>query len=108
MLSDILDNLTISYDENNKYFQFWIFLVCWGETSITPTEANTPTLKQVNFPKAFKSPPAAVVTPLSTVPGTKVTGVGVSSKTIDYMSLVVTRTNTTATTIEWIAIGFGT
>lgn len=78
-------------------------LAC-GSTSVTPSAANTPTKKSITFGKTFTSPPIVTATALSTVPGTRVTGVGVDNITTTGCDIYVTRTNTTATTIEWIAM----
>jgi hypothetical protein len=39
------------------------------------------------------------------VPGSQVTGVGVTSVTASGLTVWVTRTNTTATTVNWLVIG---
>jgi hypothetical protein len=44
--------------------------------------------------------------PNTTVPGTQVQGVGISSVTSDGCVLTLTRTNTTVTTIYWAILGF--
>ena len=76
----------------------------YGRVSITPV-ANTPTMKHVQFPRAFAGQPCVVVTPITPVPGTNVLGVGATNNTNDGFDAYVTRTNTTETILVWIAIG---
>lgn len=76
----------------------------YGRVSITPV-ANTPTMKHVQFPRAFAGQPCVVVTPITSVPGTNVLGVGATNNTNDGFDAYVTRTNTTETILAWIAIG---
>ena len=75
-----------------------------GDVTISPT-ANTPTSGDVTFNKTFSTTPIVVVTPSSKVPGTIVLGVGAESITTTGFKAWVTRTNTTDTTLHWIAIG---
>lgn len=76
----------------------------YGRVSITPV-ANTPTMKHVQFPRAFAGQPCVVVTPITSVPGTNVLGVGATNNANDGFDAYVTRTNTTETILVWIAIG---
>ena len=75
-----------------------------GMISITPTAANTPTSYQLTFPREFSTEPHVVVTPHTTYPGTKVLGVGVYNRSKSGVSIYLTRTDTTATYISWIAM----
>ena len=79
-------------------------MIQYGRVSIEPV-ANTPTMKQVQFPITFSGQPCVVVTPLTSAPGTNVLGVGASNNTKSGFDAYVTRTNTTETTLVWIAIG---
>ncbi|GGZ64976.1 hypothetical protein GCM10010387_67580 [Streptomyces inusitatus] len=77
-----------------------------GRVNITPTAANTPTsitVTGLGMPPG--GPPRAVATPATTLPGTAVTGVGCSTVTRDSVTIWLTRTNTTATGIDYIVIG---
>lgn len=74
-----------------------------GRETIVPSAANTPTSKTITFGKTFIAAPNVVVTTESTVPGTIVTGVGVTDITTTGCKLWVTRTNTTQTIVNWIA-----
>ena len=78
--------------------------VC-GEIVITPDEANKPTSVIVKFPENFFSePPIVTVTPVTSVPGTNVTGIGVGFSTKDDVEIFLTRTNTSPTHVYWQAI----
>jgi hypothetical protein len=76
-----------------------------GTATITPSAANTPTTITVNLPAGrFATAPAVVATPVTAVPGTTVLGVGVGSISTTSFDLTLTRSNTTATGICWVAI----
>lgn len=77
----------------------------YGSTTITPSAANTPTAKTVTGLGLAGSTFTAQATAQTSVPGTTVTGVGVSAVTSDSITIVLTRTNTTATSIYYQAIG---
>ena len=81
-------------------------LIQWGETSVTPTAANTPTSKTVSFSTTYTDNPIVMVTMLSTAPGTSVTGVAAGNISTTSFNAYVTRTNTTSTTVMWLAIGY--
>lgn len=74
-----------------------------GIVTMTPV-ANEPTSIDIVFDTEFSEVPKIVATPNSAVPGTKVTGIGVTERTTEGFTLWVTRTNNTATSIMWIAI----
>ena len=80
------------------------FTIQGGRVSIVPV-ANKPTMAHVDFPKPFKSQPYVTVTPVTSVPGTNVLGVGATNNTKNGFDAYITRTNTTETTLTWIAIG---
>ena len=80
-------------------------LIQWGTVSITPV-ANTPTASPITFPIEYDSSPDIQVSALSTVSGTTVLGYGHSNDTPSGTDLYVTRTNTTATILRWLAVGF--
>ena len=75
-----------------------------GSVTIKPTAANTPTSADVTFPKAFSGTPTVIVSPATAVPGTTVLGAGVNSVTATGCKIWTTRTNTTDTVINWIAV----
>lgn len=75
-----------------------------GRVTITP-KPNVPTMKKVTFQKPFKSQPAVVLTPITSVPGTFVLGCGTSYNTLNGFNAYVTRTDDIETILVWIAIG---
>ena len=75
-----------------------------GRVIITP-KPNTPTSKRVTFPKPYKEKAHVSLTPITSVPGVTVLGVGTSSNTKDGFDAYVLRTNDTETEITWVAIG---
>lgn len=80
------------------------FTIQGGRVSIVPV-ANKPTMAHVDFPKPFQSQPYVIVTPVTSVPGTNVLGVGAANNTKNGFDAYITRTNTTETILAWIAIG---
>ena len=80
-------------------------LIQWGDASITPT-ANTPTAKAVTFSTSYTDIPVVMTTAVSTAPGTSVTGVAAANVTATGFNAYVTRTNTTSTSVMWVAIGY--
>lgn len=78
----------------------------YGSTSITPSAANTPTSQAVTGLNVYGSSFIALVSAGTSVPGTQVTGVGFSGLSSTGVTLWVTRTNTTATNVHWMVIGF--
>lgn len=80
------------------------YRIAVGRVNISPT-ANTPSSVAVTFPSGrFTEPPTVVTTPGSTVPGTTVTGTAATGISASGFSAWVTRTNTTTTTVLWVAI----
>ena len=80
-------------------------LIQWGSTSITPV-ANTPTSVEITFPISYSATPGIMTSSLTSVPGTLVLGDGHNNDSSTGTTLWVTRTNTTATVVRWLAIGF--
>jgi hypothetical protein len=78
-----------------------------GRVTITPSAANTPTYASIEFYPPFAQAPLVVATPLTAVPGTQVTGVGIADISKTGCKIYLTRTNTTTTGIHWIAIERG-
>lgn len=79
-------------------------LIQWGVETITPV-ANTPTAKAVTFTTAYTSVPMVLTTAITTVPGTSVTGNASANITVSGFDAYVVRTNTTNTSVGWVAIG---
>lgn len=80
-------------------------LIQWGSVTITPTSANDPTSADVTFAEAFDYVPIVTTVAQTTAIGTSVTGHTASNLANNGFKAWVTRTNTTATAIGWIAIG---
>lgn len=77
-----------------------------GEISITPV-ANTPTSGRITY-NGFTGVPIVFSTPVSSVPGTVLAQGVQAGPTLTEAWAVVYRTNTTATTMMWVAAGTGT
>lgn len=80
-------------------------LIQWGSASITPI-ANTPTSVDITFPIAYDYTPGIMTSGLTSLPGTTVLGEGHNNDSATGTTLWVTRTNTTATVVRWLAVGF--
>jgi len=80
-------------------------LIQWGVETITPV-ANTPTSKAVKFSTAYTSVPMVITSAISTVPGTTVIGDAPADITVNGFDAYVVRTNTTNTSVGWVAIGY--
>lgn len=80
-------------------------MVCQtGVVTITPTSANTPRSATITFPAPFAATPTVQATALSGTP-TDILGTGATSPTTSGVKIWLTRANTTATQVQWIAIG---
>lgn len=84
--------------------EFHIPEMLHGNINITPSAANTPTSKVVTFSKEFSGNPDVVATGHTSVPGTTLLGIGVASHSTTDCTIWLTRTNTTDTTVSWIAM----
>lgn len=76
-----------------------------GRTTITPSAPNTPTSVNVTGLNLKGTNIRVLATPITTAPGTAVTGVGTTNATSTGFTLWLTRTNTVATLIDWMAFG---
>ena len=80
----------------------WALVSARGEAgwvTITPTAANTPTAVNVTFKNTYNKTPNVVTSVASGVVGTQVTGHGTNGITKTGATIVLTRTNTIATTV---------
>lgn len=75
-----------------------------GAVAITPSAANTPTYGSVTFPEEFPGTPIVTVTPYNGAVGTTLLGWGAQNRSTTGFDAVLTRTNTTAATLHWIAV----
>lgn len=98
---DTSGNITSNGSISNNYGR--IYQMTKGTVNITPSGANTPTGKAVPFSKAFNSAPTVYTTPVTSAPGTTIRGTGVSGITNRECVIYITRTNTTATGVNWVA-----
>lgn len=73
-----------------------------GTVTITPV-ASTPTSIAVTFATAFSSSPAVVASAISSVPGSTVQGVSVSTISTTGFTAWVYSTTTAAVTLHWLA-----
>jgi len=77
----------------------------FGQVSITPSAANTPTSVNVTGLSLQGSTFLGYASAATTVPGTQVTGVGATSPSSTGLTVWTTRTNTTATLVNWWVFG---
>lgn len=86
-------------------------LIQWGGVTITPSAAGTPTDALVTFEEPFTATPTVLATPVSSVPHTLAVAVQRSADLVgdpkQAMVITLTREGTTATGINWLAIGPG-
>jgi len=75
-----------------------------GEVTVTPSASNTPTSKWVTFGTKFGGTPNVVTGVRSSVSGTTVKGWAATGMATNGFNAWVTRSNTTATDIQWIAV----
>lgn len=80
--------------------------VQYGRVSVTIATANSPSSAVVTFPSGFFSKtPRIIVTPVTSSPGTIVLGAGINQISKNGFTAYVTRTNTTTTALDWVAVG---
>ena len=80
-------------------------MILWGYALIKPTAANTPTAQTITFAESFSDYPYVFTTERTSVPGTTVLGSGATNITQESADIYASRTNTTTTEIDWLAIG---
>ena len=76
----------------------------YGKVAVSCT-ANTVSTADVTFDREYKTMPIVVATAGSSAPGTAITEVTVSNITYTGFTVNVYRTNTSTTTIQWMAAG---
>ena len=81
-------------------------LVQWGRVNITPTAANTVIKQEISFTHQFSSAPFVCSDKATGTPASVFANVGDITK--DGFSIYLQRSNTTSTSILWMAIGNGT
>ena len=96
-------------DAGSGQIQIGGLLLQWGGVTITPTAADTPTNAIINFERAFSAVPTVLATPVSSVPHSLSVAVQRSAALLDdnkaQAIITLTRSGTTATGINWLAIG---
>lgn len=75
-----------------------------GTVSITPISAGDPRSVSITFPDPFAATPVVFTTALATVPDL-ILGTGATSPTATGCKIWLCRNSTTATTVQWIAVG---
>lgn len=80
-------------------------MVCQaGSVVITPDSAGTPKSANITYPTAFAGTPLVLATALATAPDL-ILGTAATSPTATGCKIWLCRGSTTATTIQWIAVG---
>ena len=95
-----------------QYMTYDGLLIQWGTASITPTAADTLTVGIVTFPFAYADVPTVFLAPVTSAPhlidvGVVRNGDGISDPK-KQVGIALLRTNTTATSVNWLAIGQAT
>lgn len=103
------DMVGFNADAGSGQIQIGGLLLQWGGVTITPTAADTPTNAIINFERAFSAVPTVLATPVSSVPHSLSVAVQRSADLLDdnkaQAIITLTRSGTTATGINWLAIG---
>lgn len=97
--------VTISADVTNVSGLFTAGSLAFGTVNITPSAANTPTSVNVSGFFVAGTTFTAQATPVTSVPGTTVLGVGAVNPSATDLTLWLTRANTTSTGVNWMVIG---
>lgn len=79
--------------------------IAYGQVTINPSAANTPTSVNVTGLSMKGSTFLGYASAATTVPGSQVTGVGATSPSASGLTVWATRTNTTATLVNWLVMG---
>lgn len=79
--------------------------ICWGVVTVNPKEANESAHVAVMFPFAYTNKPNVQVSCENMDPGVRVIGCSYDDLTLTGCNVYVTRTNTAATKVSWLAIG---
>ena len=86
-------------------------LLQWGTVTITPTEIDVPTTAVVKYSRPYTADPLVMVTPITSVPEKLSVSVIRTADIVgdakEGIGVVLTRNGTTATGIQWLAIGPG-
>lgn len=108
---DIVDQIKSFGALSGQYRTHDGLLLQWGNVTITPTAANSPTAVVVKFPLPYASTPITLATPITSMPQ----AVSVSTqRSVDLVTdntkavaVTLTRGGAIATGITWLAVGKG-
>lgn len=107
----IVDAVASMGSQSGQYRTHDGLLLQWGVASITPSASNTATTAVVTFPRAYTSAPVVMATPVTSVPENISVGVlrtaDVIGDPLKGIGIVLTRSGTTTTGVQWLAIGKG-
>lgn len=98
-----LGDLKTVYNSPGGYFRLGGLMIAYGKADITGIVANTIKTHAVTFPKEFTLAPMVSLTKNSGAP--EKISIGAGSVTTTGFNINFMRTNTTDTTIFWLAIG---
>ena len=108
---DIVGTVKNMSTQKGQYRTHDGLLLQWGIVTITPTEANAATTQVVTFAQLFTADPLVMLTPITSVPENLSVGVIRTTSVVgdakQAIGVVLTRNGTTATGIQWLAIGPG-
>lgn len=94
---------TTGYAGQIRFANQW--MMQWGRVSIAPDAANTTKSVDITYPIAFTHAPIVQAHPHTSAP--TVVSVSASIGSVTGTTIFLTRTNTTATWVSWIAVGRG-
>jgi hypothetical protein len=97
--------VTVTADVMNVSGLFNAGSFAFGTVNITPSAANVPTSVNVGGFFVAGTTFTAQVTPVTSVPGTTVLGVGAVNPSATDLTIWLTRANTTSTGVHWMVIG---
>ena len=80
-------------------------LLQWGKVSVTPTTANETIMKSITFVEEYDLLPSIFITPQTSAPNILTHSIGQGGTSTNGFSIYLNRTNTTATSFHWFAIG---
>ena len=81
------------------------FMIQWGRVSIAPDAANETKTVRITYPVPFTHAPIVHAHPHTSAP--TIVSVSAGTGSVTSTDIYLTRTNTTATWVSWIAIGRG-
>lgn len=94
---------TTGYAGQIRHANGW--MLQWGRVSIAPDAANQTKSVLINYPVEFTHAPIAIAHPHTSAP--TVVSVSAGTSSVSGFTIYLTRTNTTATWVAWIAVGRG-